>query len=47
MQPFEQATMLYREDTGEIYVLFPKFAHQLATGEGLITDPLWFKIESR
>jgi hypothetical protein len=47
VQPFEQATMLYREDTGEIYVLFPEFAHQLATGEGLTTDPLWFKIESR
>ena len=47
VQPFEQATMLYREDTGEIYVLFPEFAHQSATGEGLTTDPLWFKIESR
>jgi hypothetical protein len=47
VQPFEQATMLYREDTGEIYVLFPEFAHQPATGEGLTTDPLWFKVESR
>ena len=43
VQPFEQATMLYREDTGEIYVLFPEFAHQSATGEGLTTDPVWFK----
>ncbi len=47
VQPFEQATMLYREDTGEIYVLFPEFAHQSVVGEGLTTDPLWFKIEGR
>jgi hypothetical protein len=47
VQPFEQATMLYREDTGEIYVLFPKFAHQSVVGEGLTTDPLWFKIEGQ
>jgi len=47
VQPFEQAIMLYREDTGEIYVLFPEFAHQSATGDGLTTDPLWFKVESR
>jgi hypothetical protein len=47
VQPFEQAIMLYREDTGEIYVLFPEFAHQSATGEDLTTDPLWFKIEGR
>jgi hypothetical protein len=46
-QLFEQATMLYRGDTGEIYVLFPEFAHQPTTGEGLTTDPLWFKVEGR
>ncbi len=47
VQPFEQAIMFYREDTGEIYVLFPEFAHQSVTGEGLTTDPLWFKIEGQ
>ena len=44
VQPFEQATMLYREDTGETYVLFPEFAHQSATGQGTVTDPLWFRV---
>ncbi len=44
VQPFEQATMLYREDTGEIYVLFPEFAHQSATGQDIVTDPLWFRV---
>jgi hypothetical protein len=39
--------MLYREDTGEIYVLFPEFAHQSATDDGLTTDPLWFKVEGQ
>jgi hypothetical protein len=43
VQPFEQATMLYREDTGEIYVLFPEFAYQSATGQGIMTSPLWFR----
>jgi hypothetical protein len=47
VQSFEQATMLYREDTGEIYILFPDFAHQPVSGEGLTTDPLWFKVEGR
>jgi hypothetical protein len=44
VQPFEQATMLYREDPGEIYVLFPEFAHQSATGQGIVTNPLWFMV---
>jgi hypothetical protein len=39
--------MLYREDTGEIYALFPKFAHPSVASEGLTTDPLWFKIEGQ
>jgi hypothetical protein len=47
VQPFEQATMLHREDTGEIYVLFPEFAHQSATDDGLTTDPVSFKVEGR
>ncbi len=45
VQPFEQATMLYREDTGEVYVLFPEFAHRSATGQGIVTDPLWFRVQ--
>ena len=45
VQLFEQATMLYREDTVQVYVLFPEFVHQSATRQGIVTDPVWFRVD--